>query len=313
MQILRKPKTICTSNKQHENHVNFAIKLHQKLENQSSLSTSTSSTTTTTSESDEAVLLRDWEFDRFFPTNSNRNSKNQQQQNHDIATANANNSSPAFREKSKNDDYNNKLKLEDRVKSEIFANNSKANNSFLNNLKSNNKSNDAKGHKRQDSDSKISLNFVRGFRRENSDFFPLSKRHSAVLGERSPNPSINVNPAPQRSSAIFQRNKSKGEPVLTDFVSTNRDFATDTPNSTVTNTTTSTPSNRAFDFLRPRREKTESVIWVRNSATRQLLLEKLQQVKALEHKKNLFFDLTKKKSKMSSAISHVMHHFVKIH
>lgn len=202
---------------------------------------------------------------------------------------NANKSSPAFREKSKNDDYNNKLKLEDRVKSEIFANNSRANNSFLNNLKSNNKANDSKGHKRQDSDSKISLNFVRGFRRENSDFFPLSKRHSAILGERTPNPSINVNPAPQRSSAIFQRNKTKGEPILTDFVSTSRDFTTETPtNGTATSTTTSTASNRAFDFLRPRREKTESVILVRNSATRQLLLEKLQQVKALEHKKIYF-------------------------
>lgn len=272
--------------------------MQQKLENQSSLSTSTSSTTTTTSDSDEAVLLRDWEFDRFFPTNSNRNSKNLQDMSHQLNDINAaNKSSPAFREKSKNDDYNNKLKLEDRVKSEIFANNSKANNSFLNNLKSNNKSNDSKGHKRQDSDSKISLNFVRGFRRENSDFFPLSKRHSAILGERTPNPSINVNPAPQRSSAIFQRNKSKGEPILTDFVSTSRDFTTETPgnNTASSSTTTTTPSNRAFDFLRPRREKTESVILVRNSATRQLLLEKLQQVKALEHKKNLFFDLTKKK------------------
>lgn len=265
--------------------------MQQKLENQSSLSTSTSSTTTTTSESDEAVLLRDWEFDRFFPTNSNRNSTNQEAHHHD--RNNANKSSPAFREKSKNDDFNNKLKLEDRVKSEIFANNSKANNSFLNNLKSNNKSNDSKGHKRQDSDSKISLNFVRGFRRENSDFFPLSKRHSAILGERTPNPSINVNPAPQRSSAIFQRNKSKGEPILTDFVSTSRDFTSEPPaNGTANNTTTSTASNhRAFDFLRPRREKTESVILVRNSATRQLLLEKLQQVKALEHKKNLYFSI----------------------
>ncbi|XP_037044510.1 serine/threonine-protein kinase mig-15 isoform X3 [Bradysia coprophila] len=255
--------------------------MKRKLENQSSsLSTSTSSTTTTTSENDDAVLLRDWEFDRFFPTNSNRNSQNLQDVPHlNNTNNNANKSSPAFREKSKNDDYNNKLKLEDRVKSEIFANNSKANNSFLNNLKSNNKSTDAKGHKRQDSDSKISLNFVRGFRRENSDFFPLSKRHSAILGERTPNPSINVNPAPQRSSAIFQRNKSKGEPILTDFVSTSRDFTSETPaaNSTASNTSTSTGSNRAFDFLRPRREKTESVILVRNSATRQLLLEKLQQ------------------------------------
>ncbi len=218
-----------------------------------------------------------------------------QNNNNDITNPN-NKSSPALREKSKNDDYNNKLKLEDRVKSEIFANNSKANNSFLNNLKANNKSNDPKGHKRQDSDSKISLNFVRGFRRENSDFFPLSKRHSAILGERTPNPSINVNPAPQRSSAIFQRNKSKGEPILTDFVSTSRDFTTETPPAnSIASTSTSTTSNRAFDFLRPRREKTESVILVRNSATRQLLLEKLQQVKALEHKKTLFFDLTKKK------------------
>lgn len=273
--------------------------MHQKLENQSSLSTSTSSSTTGASESDEAVLLRDWEFDRFFPTNSNRNSKNHPDMSDQQIHDHANKASPAFREKSKNDDYNNKLKLEDRVKSEIFANNSKANNSFLNNLKSNNKSTEPKGgHKRQDSDSKISLNFVRGFRRENSDFFPLSKRHSAILGERTPNPSINVNPAPQRSSAIFQRNKSKGEPILTDFVSTSRDFTTETPantSSTASSTTTTTPTHRAFDFLRPRREKTESVILVRNSATRQLLLEKLQQVKALETQEKSIFRFNQKK------------------
>lgn len=146
------------------------------------------------------------------------------------------------------------------------------------------------------------MNFVRGFRRENSDIFLMSKRHSAVLGER---PTAAANQAqPQRSSAIFQRNKSKGEPILTDFVST-RDQMLDSPKKTLQqqlqqqqllqqqqaqqNVGLVTPSSgRAFDFLRPRREKTESVIQVRNTATRQLLLENIfsQQVNTFTHPKH---------------------------
>lgn len=184
------------------------------------------------------------------------------------------------KEKKHCDEINAKLKLEDRVKNEIFGNHQssphtppqKATSSFLNNFRSSAAIAANKGHKRQDSDSKLSLNFVRGFRRENSDFFPLSKRHSAVLGERQTGqPSAGALGMPARSSGIFQRSSNigktstpKGEPILTDFTSNNSGVGGG--------------GERNFDFLRPRREKTESVILVRNSATRQQLLEKLQQV-----------------------------------
>lgn len=259
----------------------------QKIESESSLSTTSSSSSIGTgNENDEAVLLRDWDFERFFPANGAGNK-----------TPAAGSSNPNNNADHKLDDFN-KLKLENRVKSEIFANNVKANHSFLNNLRASNNNNNSssnsstpdKGHKRQDSDSKLSMNFVRGFRRENSDIFLMSKRHSAVLGER---PTAAASQAqPQRASAIFQRNKSKGEPILTDFVST-RDQLLDSPKKTLQQQLQqqqllqqqqqaqqtvgiATPtSGRAFDFLRPRREKTESVIQVRNTATRQLLLENI--------------------------------------
>ncbi|XP_046867688.1 mitogen-activated protein kinase kinase kinase kinase 4 isoform X7 [Drosophila willistoni] len=50
-----------------------------------------------------------------------------------------------------------------------------------------------------DSASKLPTNFVRGFRRENSDFFPLTKRHSAVLSGSSG----------ASSSSIFANRSSK--------------------------------------------------------------------------------------------------------
>ncbi|MCP6711145.1 hypothetical protein NL489_27755, partial [Klebsiella pneumoniae] len=59
-------------------------------------------------------------------------------------------------------------------------------------------------HRRMESDSKISKPFFRGFRRENSDFFPLSSsRHSAIF-DRSPT-------NPLRSSGIF--NNRRGSDV----------------------------------------------------------------------------------------------------
>lgn len=147
--------------------------------------------------------------------------------------------------------------LEERIKSEIFANNlMKGRNEFLNNLKQDPGNKNA--HKRQESDSRISLNFVRGFRRENTDFFPLSKRHSAVLDQAS-SPAAAVPQVPLRSSAIFRRfNQNKGEPILTDFVSS-RDLETSAQQP---------PRNQQAPLqvrnLRPRREKTESVIVLKN-------------------------------------------------
>lgn len=162
----------------------------------------------------------------------------------------------------------------------------------------------SKAHKRQDSDSKLSLNFVRGFRRENSDFFPLSKRHSAILGDRQVAAAL---AAPQRASVIYPKNtKNNGEPILTDFVSReymdhNKSTASITSNNPISNNNRNN-NNRGSFFLGPRREKTESVIMFRNSATRQLLLDQ-QQVNTINQtirmkKKHISF--LKKKNKFKS-------------
>ncbi|XP_031358410.1 serine/threonine-protein kinase mig-15 isoform X3 [Photinus pyralis] len=165
-------------------------------------------------EIDEATLLKDWDFARFFPT---------------------------------------KFPAENDGKSERS---------------------DVKGsHRRIDSDSKINP-FFRGFRRENSDFFPMSSRHSAIFVDRS---------AKARSSGIFNNRrgsdvgigkKSSGEPVLTDFIKRNVDSSTSKKVLSSDNLTN-------LD-IKPRREKTESDIVLRHSDARQGLRDNLE-----AHRKNI--------------------------
>lgn len=270
------------------------------------------------------MLLRDWDFERFFPSNE----RQRPQQRHSMSDKSSSSSpadsssrlngldkfrkerenskvsSLAFAEKKKVEEMNNKIRLEERVKSEIFArqNHKQLSPGKISAVPSTPQAQTAlqQSHKRQESDSKLSLNFARGFRRENSDFFPLSKRHSAILGEQSQSASggskqmsTSAIHQQQRSSAIFSRNRTKGEPILTDFTITKRGDGDDhrpvtpprptglnnaqQPTTTTATTTTTgrktTPTARNLDFLRPRREKTESVIFVRNSPTRQQLFD----------------------------------------
>ncbi|XP_055608411.1 serine/threonine-protein kinase mig-15 isoform X7 [Uranotaenia lowii] len=321
---------------------NFEMQNSYDNKSTSSMGTTTSSASTgsTPSESEEAVLLRDWDFERFFPSNerprpnqrhsmsdkssssspadSSNNRNHRQNALGKLRKDHANNevSNLAYAEKKKVEEMNNKIRLEERVKSEIFARQ-------YHKQQSPGKSSPGKtvptstnsphhhqqqqqflpqSHKRQESDSKLSLNFVRGFRRENSDFFPLSKRHSAILGEQSTPGSTNGSKQmsasaiqqQQRSSAIFSRNRTKGEPILTDFTVTKRgdDDRPRTPprpaagvsqqsqqqpqaqnQSSSGGSKQSAPTARNLDFLRPRREKTESVIFVRNSPSRQQLFD----------------------------------------
>ncbi|XP_058835155.1 serine/threonine-protein kinase mig-15 isoform X1 [Topomyia yanbarensis] len=305
------------------------IKRNYDSKSTSSVGTTASSASTgsTPSESEEAVLLRDWDFERFFPSNE----RPKPQQRHSMSDKSSS-SSPAdsnsrlngldkfrkerenskasnlaFAEKRKVEEMNNKIRLEERVKSEIFARQyhkqlspgkaSPASSASSNQQQQPQQQFLKQSHKRQDSDSKLSLNFVRGFRRENSDFFPLSKRHSAILGEQTPSGnggnakqmSTSAIQQQQRSSAIFSRNRTKGEPVLTDFTVTKRgdgeDLRSRTPprpsgSSGTQQSASGQAANRQansqarnLDFLRPRREKTESVIFVRNSPTRQQLFD----------------------------------------
>ncbi|KXJ74039.1 hypothetical protein RP20_CCG014513 [Aedes albopictus] len=310
------------------------IKRSYDNKSSSSIGTTTSSASTgsTQSESEEAVLLRDWDFERFFPSNERPQRASHQPQRHSMSDKssssspadsngrlrtngvdkfrkereNSKTSNLAFAEKKKVEEMNARIRLEERVKSEIFARQYQKQQSPGKSSPGSSSSTAAnqsqqflapQSHKRQESDSKLSLNFVRGFRRENSDFFPLSKRHSAILGEQltpssggssSKQMSSSAIQPQQRSSAIFPRNRNKGEPILTDFTVTKRgdgdDLRPRTPprpssgqtssaQSAASRQASGTPSVRNLDFLRPRREKTESVIFVRNSPTRQQLFD----------------------------------------
>lgn len=199
----------------------------------------------------------------------------------------------AFAEKKKIEEMNNKLKLENRVKNAIFSRNNFNQNQKL--VAENSTP------KRPENDSRFT-NFVRGFRRENTDFFPLSKRHSAILGgEQSPAKS-NSPQKMQRSSAIFQRNRPKGEPILTDFIP-KRDNTLDNKlknsnsnnspgganrNSEVKLRNPSGSSSNNNELHRMRREKTESVIFVssRNSNALNINADNLQQIQQVKDLRN---------------------------
>lgn len=215
---------------------------------------------------EDAVLLKEWDFARFFPNKfPNSDSKNIDNQN---------------------------KKSSDIKKEPLIASGKKENVTELN---------------------KITNPFFRGFRRENTDFFPLSARHSAIYLDRNAQPAgHNVN----RSSGFFQRKMStpnkNADPVLMDFSNIdtlrassiekdqkNKDgnsrngskrassgaaqsfaFAnksneaqkTPPQNAAKRTTKDNNGATKNLDFMRPRREKTESYIVLRNSVTRQQLL-----------------------------------------
>lgn len=123
-------------------------------------------------------------------------------------------------------------------------------------------------HRRMESDSKIAGPFLRGFRREHSDFFPLSSRHSAVFLERSPLRSSGLFGGRRGSEAGVKsvKKSNAGEPVLTDFVKRNSESPSSSGSSGDLNAAKSA-------LLKPRREKTESDIVLRRSEARRGLKE----------------------------------------
>lgn len=302
-----------TLTRKYASNANY-VKIHkhvQKVENQSQLNTPN---TSLIDKDAETVLLLEWDIERFFS-----NSRTKKTNSDAISTST---SSPLRPEQAAPSPptapavspNRNALPADPTKKTEPIAKNKIATgaehrrsekessaqpsgsksgqevkqpkNSFLSNFIEN-----AKMHRRQDSDSKLSMNFVRGFRRENSDFFPLSKRHSAILGERQVAAAAG-NIASHRSSAIYTKNNKSGEPILTDFVS--RQYmenpsptTTATPpssaskknlNANVNSTNDHANANQNLFFMGPRRQKTESVILLRNSTNKNLLFD-MQQVK----------------------------------
>lgn len=193
-----------------------------------------------------------------------------------------------------------------------------------------------------ESDSKISNNpFFRGFRRENSDFFPLSSRHSSIFVDRN---IIN----PLRSSGLFNNrrgsdvscnltgvviggsggggvgvckkiNNNDGEPILTDFIKRNTESSPSNSNESNSknygvinnnnNNNNGSNNNKSLNkddvaLLRPRREKTESDIVLRHTEARRGLKENLEiRRKELECRLNKEADNRRRSSKAIDSLA----------
>ncbi|XP_063990235.1 serine/threonine-protein kinase mig-15 isoform X4 [Diachasmimorpha longicaudata] len=184
------------------------------------------------SEIEEQLLLKEWDFTRFFQGFNERLDKMKQE-----VTSGKDESTKSTEKTLKRYDLSSRRKTEQigqQSGQRVVQKSSGGQSSGQ--LKS--------IHRRQESDSKLgnSSAFARAFRRENSDFFP-STRHSAYLQKSEPRSSIFAS-GNRRGSEISVAGisgkkgsgLSTGEPVLTDF-----SFGRDPPQ-------------------RPRREKTESEI-----------------------------------------------------
>lgn len=170
------------------------------------------------SDVDEAVLLKDWDFARFFP------SKNTEKQEKHDTPKDAEQKRAQLQRQSR-------LEMEDawskykaiatppsRHKQLFQKPSEKSTQDKLSEI--------LKYKKEQDSDVNSPNRFFRGFRRENSDLFPLpSTRHSAIYFPKHESPA-GANKQ-LRSSGIFNNSRkqiikpSAGEPILTDFIKTN--------------------------------------------------------------------------------------------
>ncbi|XP_076247699.1 serine/threonine-protein kinase msn isoform X3 [Calliopsis andreniformis] len=185
------------------------------------------------SEAYEQLLLKEWDFTRFFQGFNERLDKTKQEHLSDTPDRNKSGS-----EDLSSSSAERTLKRQEQISRRKHENQQQQHHKKQQQLKP--------VHRRQESDSKLgntSSAFARAFRRENSDFFP-SARHSAYLqksdssrssifasGNRRGSEISVAGIAGKKSNAI-----STGEPVLTDF-SFDRD-----------------------GLQRPRREKTESEI-----------------------------------------------------
>ncbi|XP_041974691.1 serine/threonine-protein kinase mig-15 isoform X2 [Aricia agestis] len=167
------------------------------------------------SDVDEAVLLKDWDFARFFPPKGDtKDEKRDSPKDADLKRAQLQRQS--------------RIELEDAwLKYKAIATPPARHKQLQKPTEKTTQekfSDILKYKKEQESDTSTPNRFFRGFRRENSDFFPLSStRHSAIYFPRHESP---LGSKQMRSSGIFnntrkQTAKPGGEPVLTDFIKMN--------------------------------------------------------------------------------------------
>ena len=169
------------------------------------------------SDVDEAVLLKDWDFARFFP------SKNSEKEEKRDAPKESEQKRAQLQRQSR-------LEMEDAwSKYKAVATPPSRHKQLFqkpSEKSTQDKLADILKQKKEDSEVNSPNRFFRGFRRENSDLFPLpSTRHSAIYFPKHESP-VGVNKQ-LRSSGIFNNSRkqvmksSVGEPVLTDFIKTN--------------------------------------------------------------------------------------------
>ncbi|VVC94140.1 unnamed protein product [Leptidea sinapis] len=172
------------------------------------------------SDVDEAVLLKDWDFARFFP---NKNSAAKEEKK-DATKENGQKKAQLQRQSRVDmDDAWVKYKAIATPPSrhkQLFQKTEKSTQEKLSDI--------LKYKREQDSEQSSPNRFFRGFRRENTDFFPLSStRHSAIYIPKHETPAVGVNKQ-LRSSGIFNHSRkhnskpqTAGEPILTDFIKMN--------------------------------------------------------------------------------------------
>lgn len=172
------------------------------------------------SDIDEAVLLKDWDFARFFPS-KNPDVKEEKQD----STKESELKRAQFQRQSR-------IEMEDAwVKYKAIATPPSRHKQLFQKpaekTTQDKLSDILKYKKEQEAELNSANRFFRGFRRENSDLFPLSStRHSAIYYPKH-DPQIGASKQ-LRSSGIFnhsrkQSNKpqTSGEPILTDFIKMN--------------------------------------------------------------------------------------------
>ncbi|XP_030384954.1 misshapen-like kinase 1 isoform X2 [Scaptodrosophila lebanonensis] len=273
--------------------------------------------------SDEAKLLQDWNIDRFFPKNNNNNNSNSNNgtRNRDLSTT-ASLSRTSQQSTLKLDTKLQRASMAEGIgravpsgyqplknptaitaaerSSTPLSTSSSDTSTASSTLSGAQKGGAAVAampkHNRQESDSKLPSNFVRGYRRENSDFLLNTKRYSAVISNASAQLQSPVTSQAQRSSAVFQRNSiysnnnnnnnskqtqpkevAASSSAATKFKKSSSTTAAPTTTTTTAKSPAAKNSWANLDFFHLRREKTESVIMGRSAAARARQLQLQQQ------------------------------------
>lgn len=170
------------------------------------------------SDVDEAVLLKDWDFARFFPSRSADAKVDAKEKMKPTKEAEQKRAQLQRQSRIEMEDAWAKYKAiatpPSRHKQLFQKPSEKTTQEKLSDI--------LKFKKEQDSGLNSPNRFFRGFRRENSDLFPLpSTRHSAIYFPKHENPAGASKQ--MRSSGIFRKHQpaASDEPILTDFIKIN--------------------------------------------------------------------------------------------